>query len=50
LRPLQDYTQVDVRMILYSLSLIVIMLLRPRGLFAETEMSDLWRKYVRKSA
>lgn len=48
LRPLQNYTQIDLRMIIYSLSLILIMLLRPRGMFAETEITDVWRKYVRR--
>jgi branched-chain amino acid transport system permease protein len=50
LRPLQEITQVDLRMIIYSLSLILIMLLRPRGIFAESEITDVWRKYVRRSS
>lgn len=50
LRPLQEITQIDLRMIIYSLSLILIMLLRPRGIFAESEITDVWRKYVRRSS
>lgn len=49
LRPLQDYTGVDLRMVIYSLSLILVMILRPQGLFGGMELSDIWRKYVRRS-
>lgn len=48
LRPLQNYTQVDLRMIIYALSLILIMLLRPRGIFAESELTDLFSALRRK--
>lgn len=50
LRPLQDLTGVDLRMVIYSLALIVIMILRPKGLLGEMEWPDLWRKYVRRSS
>ena len=50
LRPLQELTGVDLRMVIYSLSLVLVMILRPKGLFGELEITDLWRKYVRRSA
>ena len=50
LRPLQALTGVDLRMVIYSFSLILIMILRPKGLLGDLELSDLWRKYVRRSA
>lgn len=50
LRPLQDLTGVDLRMVIYSLTLVLVMILRPKGLFGDMELSDVWRKYVRRSA
>lgn len=50
LRPLQEITGVDLRMVIYSLSLILVMILRPKGIFGELEITDVWRKYVRRSA
>lgn len=50
LRPLQDLTGVDLRMVIYALALILVMILRPQGLFGEHEITDLWRKYVRRSS
>jgi branched-chain amino acid transport system permease protein len=50
LRPLQEITGVDLRMVIYSLTLILIMILRPQGLLGGMEITDLWRKYVRRSA
>ncbi|UXR64275.1 branched-chain amino acid ABC transporter permease [Bdellovibrio bacteriovorus] len=50
LRPLQELTGVDLRMVIYSLSLVLMMILRPKGLFGDMELSDVWRKYVRRSA
>jgi len=50
LRSLQEITGVDLRMVIYSLLLILVMILRPKGLFGENEITDIWRKYVRKSA
>jgi branched-chain amino acid transport system permease protein len=45
LRPLQQITGIDFRMIIYSLVLILFMLLRPNGLLGRNELSDLWRKW-----
>lgn len=50
LRSLQQVTGVDLRMVIYALLLILVMILRPQGLFGEHEITDLWRKYGRKSA
>jgi branched-chain amino acid transport system permease protein len=50
LRSLQQVTGVDLRMVIYALLLILVMIVRPQGLFGEYEITDLWRKYVRKSA
>ena len=50
LRPLQEITHIDFRMIIYSLILIVMMILRPNGLLGTKEIWDfpLFRKYFRK--
>ncbi len=40
LRPLQEYTQVDFRMVIYSLVLIILMLTKPNGLFGRREITD----------
>lgn len=50
LRPLQDWTGVDLRMVIYAAALVLVMILRPQGLFGEHEITDLWRKYVRRSS
>ncbi len=50
LRSLKDFTGVDLRMVIYSLSLILVMLLRPQGMFGEEEITDLWRRYVNRSS
>ncbi|MNL43480.1 leucine/isoleucine/valine transporter permease subunit [compost metagenome] len=50
LRPLQEITGVDLRMVIYALCLILVMILRPQGLFGNLEITDLWRKYVRRSS
>ncbi|HLC16373.1 MAG TPA: branched-chain amino acid ABC transporter permease [Thermodesulfovibrionia bacterium] len=44
LRPLKDLTGVDLRMVIYSLALIVVMIMRPQGLFGHTEIIDLLKK------
>jgi branched-chain amino acid transport system permease protein len=47
LRPLQEYTGgVDLRMVIYSLSLILLMIWRPTGLFGSREWNQLkfWRR------
>jgi branched-chain amino acid transport system permease protein len=41
LRPLQNYTGVDLRMVIYSLVLILMMLARPKGIFGTSELGDL---------
>lgn len=48
LRPLQELTGVDLRMVIYSLSLIVIMILRPAGLFGESEINQVFNKWRRR--
>lgn len=50
LRPLQEVTGVDLRMVIYSLALVLLMILRPQGIFGAYEISNLLRKYVRKAA
>ena len=50
LRPLQEITTIDFRMVIYSLTLVALMLAKPDGLFGKLEFSDLWKKYVRRSA
>jgi branched-chain amino acid transport system permease protein len=50
LRPLQELLGVDLRMVIYALSLILLMILRPKGLFGNRELPDLLRKYVRKAS
>lgn len=44
LRPLQEFTGVDLRMVIYSAVLILLMLTRPKGLFGDKELPDLWRR------
>jgi len=44
LRPLQDLTGQDYRMIIYSLTLIVLMLVRPQGLLGHKEIWNFWSK------
>lgn len=46
LRPLQEYTHVDLRMVIYSLSLILLMILRPSGLLGAREWNQFswWRR------
>lgn len=50
LRPLQEIIGIDLRMLIYALLLILMMILRPRGIFGSQELSEIVRKYVRKSA
>lgn len=45
LRSVQQVTGVDLRMILFSLSLILIMIFRPEGLFGERELPDFFKKW-----
>jgi len=50
LRPLRDYTGVDLRMVIYSLMLIILMLTRPSGLFGTREYTAFlpksWRRKI----
>jgi branched-chain amino acid transport system permease protein len=43
LRPLQEWTQIDFRMVIYSLLLILMMLLRPQGLMGTREITSFFR-------
>jgi len=45
LRPLQEYTHIDFRMVIYSLTLILLMVLRPKGLFGSRELPDIVRSF-----
>jgi branched-chain amino acid transport system permease protein len=46
LRPLQSWTGIDFRMVIYSLLLITMMLTRPNGLFGKKEIWPFGRKKV----
>ena len=48
LRPLHELTGIDLRMVIYSLLLILLMILRPQGLMGSRELSDIWRRYARR--
>ncbi len=48
LRVVQDWLLVDLRMVIYSLVLIILMLTRPNGLFGTREITDLFIKGKRK--
>lgn len=48
LRPLQQLTGLDLRMVIYSLMLIVLMLTRPNGLFGTRELTDFLPARLRK--
>lgn len=50
LRPVQEITGVDLRMVIYSLCLVLLMILRPQGLFGSRELFQRVRSHVRKSA
>ncbi|MBN8554215.1 MAG: branched-chain amino acid ABC transporter permease [Deltaproteobacteria bacterium] len=45
LRPLQDLTGVDLRMVIYALTLIVLMLTRPEGMFGRHEIWEFFKKF-----
>lgn len=49
LRPVQDLIGIDIRMVIYSLLLILLMILRPQGLLGGKEWSYYWRRYVRRT-
>lgn len=50
LRPLQEMTGVDLRMIIYSLLLIIIMLTRPNGLLGKREVSEILMNWKKKAS
>lgn len=50
LRPLQEITRLDFRMIIYSLILILFMLLKPNGLLGRHELTYFWRRWKNKGA
>lgn len=43
LRPVQELIGIDIRMVIYSLMLILLMILRPQGLLGGKEWSDFWK-------
>ncbi len=47
LRPLQEITKIDFRMVIYSLMLIILMLTRPNGLFGTRELSEFLPAWLR---
>lgn len=49
LRPIQDFTGVDLRMVIYSLTLILLMILRPSGLLGSREWNQIWRRRASRS-
>ncbi len=48
LRPLQEYTHVDLRMVIYSLALILFMIMRPQGIFGSREVTDIWASFKKR--
>jgi branched-chain amino acid transport system permease protein len=48
LRPLQEFTRIDFRMVIYSLTLIILMLTKPQGLFGGSEITQLWKKGIQR--
>ncbi len=48
LRELQNLTGIDLRMVIYSLLLILFMILRPQGILGTLEMPDLIRRFRAK--
>ncbi len=46
LRPLQEWTHVDLRMVIYSGLLILVMMVRPKGMFGRKE---LWQYFSKKT-
>jgi len=46
---LQEITGVDLRMVIYSLTLILLMILRPSGLLGSREWNQIWRRRASRS-
>jgi branched-chain amino acid transport system permease protein len=49
LRPLQELTRIDFRMVIYSLALIVLMLTRPQGIFGTSEIFDFFKRRKKRA-
>ena len=49
LRPLQELIGIDLRMVIYSLILIIFMIVRPQGIFGKYELPDLFKAFKRRS-
>jgi branched-chain amino acid transport system permease protein len=50
LRELQQVTLIDLRMVIYSLFLIILMLTRPNGVFGTKELPDFFKRSKKKSS
>lgn len=48
LRELHAYTQIDLRMVIFSLTLIIVMLTRPHGIFGTKEITHLFSWFKKK--
>jgi branched-chain amino acid transport system permease protein len=48
LRPLQELIGIDLRMVIYSLALILFMILRPEGILGTREITNLWPDFWRR--
>lgn len=48
LRPLQEITKIDFRMVIYSLMLIFLMLTRPNGIFGTREFTDFLPEWLNR--
>jgi branched-chain amino acid transport system permease protein len=48
LRPLTELTGIDLRMVIYSLALILFMILRPQGILGTKELPDFWSRDGRR--
>lgn len=48
LRPLTEITGIDLRMVIYSLALILFMILRPQGILGTKELPDFWSRDGRR--
>ncbi len=44
LRPLQEYTRIDLRMVIYSAMLILFMIMRPQGIFGTREITSFFKR------
>lgn len=44
LRPLQEWTRIDLRMVIYSAMLILFMIMRPQGIFGTREITSFFKR------